>query len=104
MERGDSDPSADLTWSQSTQQRARKQRLMITRVLHGKEWQAPMSLQCSVTGWSYPRRMGYHQKLRQILQVLTAGGHQSTSFLVAEHQYFSGREIRDLQLQCGLID
>lgn len=104
MEREDSDLSADLTKSQSTQQRARRQRLMITTVLHGKEWQAPMSLPCSVTGWSYPGKMAYPQKLRQILQGLTAGGRQSTAFLVPEHQRFSGREVRDLQLQCSLID
>lgn len=39
------------------------------------------------------------QKLRQIPQVLTAGDCQSTALLEAEHQGFSGRETREIQLQ-----
>lgn len=94
----------ELTKSQSAQQRARKQRPVITRVLHGKEWQGPLSLLCSVRGWSYPGKMACPQKLRQILQELTAGATSQLYYLVAEHHCYSGREIRDLQLQRSLID
>lgn len=61
LEREDSDASAELTESQSAQQRARKQRPVITWVLHGKEWQGPPSLPCSVPGWSYPGKMACPQ-------------------------------------------
>lgn len=70
---------------------------MITRVLHWKEWQAPMSLPCSVTGWGDPGKVWPPLKSwgRSLPQVLTAGNCQSTAFLVAEHQSLSWREIRD---------
>ena len=87
LERKDSARSAYLMGSQSIWWGAREQRLVIGRVLHWKDWHAPVSLPCLIIGWGSPEKKEVAtQKLRQTPHVLTACG---LTMLVGEHQGLS---------------